>query len=103
MICKAIDFAGAALIGAAFSGLAFAPETGVSTDCEYFRKAFERGELLSVLNKPLRVAPYHARWWGHEGEFACKETPKMQSESFYGFIALAAEHLIEESINAQSN
>lgn len=98
MIGRAIDFAGAALIGAAFSGLAFAPESGVNTDCECFRKAFERGELLNVLNKPLRVAPYHARRWGHEGEFACKERPKMQSESFYGFIALAAEYLIEENL-----
>lgn len=97
MIGKAIDFAGAALIGAAFSGLAFAPESDVRTDCDYWRKAFERGNLLNVLNKPLRVAPYHARWWGHEGVFACEEVPKMQSESFYGFIALAIEEILEKA------
>ena len=98
MLGKAIDFAGAALIGAAFSGLAFAPESSVRTDCEYWRKAFERGELLNVIEKPLRVAPYHARWWDHQGEFACKEIDKMQSESFYGFIALLAEQIIEEKM-----
>ncbi len=95
MIDKAIDIAGATLIGVAFSALAFAPESNVRTDCDYWRNAFERGDLLNVINKPLRVAPYHARWWGHEGVFACREVEKLQSESFYGFIALATDHVLE--------
>lgn len=101
MIGKAIDFSGAALIGAAFSGLAYAPESGVVTDCDYWRKAHERGTLLNVIGQPLRVAPYHARWWGHEGEYACREVPAIKSQSFHGFIALLVEQTIEERTNAK--
>lgn len=93
---KAADAIAAIIIGAAFSSLAYAPESEVRTDCEYWAKAFQNGSLLNVINKPLRVAPYYAKWWEHEGVFACHEVEKLKSESFYGFIEIAVEYIIEE-------
>ncbi len=85
-------------MGCVMSFHCLAPASAIIEDCNQLQIQVITGQMRNVINNPVRVPPYYAKHWGHEGVFACVDKARLPSESFQGFLSELISGILDEEI-----